>query len=78
MVSQLLLDHGADIDVPTSPKNYTPLMWAWCSAARDQLPPCTKFLLDRGSKVNDAVNDCGGNTALHQACYGLWRFRTMC
>ena len=57
-VSELLLDHGANINATLSYNNWTPLMEA-CWTGHSSV---TKFLLDRGCNIN-AISECGGYTA---------------
>ena len=61
-IVDLLLDHGADIEVRSS-RDSTPLMMA---SRNDRAASITKLLLHRGCAMN-AVNDFG-DTALHWAC----------
>ena len=62
---QLLIAHGADVNVSTSPERETPLMFSV-----DQGPEMVQLLLDAGAKI-EAKCRYGEMTALHHAAHGI-------
>ena len=61
-IAELLLDHGADIEVRSS-TNSTPLMMA---SHNDRAASTTRLLLHRGCAIN--ADNGYGHTALHNTC----------
>ena len=58
----LLLQHRANVDVPSFPEQATPLM----NATQSKLLDIAEYLLDNGADVN--ASDKRGFTSLHRAC----------
>ena len=67
-IIKILLDHGADIDLPTLRYKNTPLMLA-CDYARLKT---IKLLLNHGANVNARNNV--GESPLHRACNDDWSY----
>ena len=69
-IVELLLDHGADIDIRQHFTNITPLAYL-CHGGS---PSLVKLLLDRGANIH--AKDRDGYTPLHLACDYLGRSTT--